>query len=145
MADGDTNKERVQRALFPKRRKKAPKIEVSEKWYRKNPVTLNSKLRQAIMDVLPFDMDKAQADLILRVIFDKVVEGVITDGSVTIQNFGKFYPRFMKGRWRPKNTGYGKFDGLCWSPDRYRLAFTPCTGFRRAMVDKETNGDTGTD
>lgn len=139
MADGDTPKTRIQRALFPKRKSRTPKIKISPKWYSKKRTTLNSKLRQAILDVLPFDLDKNQADMILHAIFDKIVEGVERDGVVTINNLG----RFVKVRHKTCKRTYwknGKHVGYILVPAHYTVRFEACTSLSIAMRDNEDTG-----
>src|SRR5688572_26885739 len=130
MADGDTPKDKIRRSLFPKHKGKVkiPKLQVSENWYRKTPMTINGKLRQTIMDALPFDTDKALADKILRAIFDKIAEEVKAGGFVTIPGFGRFHRRLQPARWVASRIGMpGKpgaiYLGQRWAPARYKAYF----------------------
>lgn len=136
----DTTRNRVKAAIFSPRNRR-PKLQISEKWFRKNRPTLNVKLRQVIIDILPFEMDNERADLILNTIFDMITEAVIRGESVTIPGFGKFFPLYMKGRLKAVKIGSKKRK---WSPPHYKLAWHPCAGLRNSMRDKP-NGNTGTD
>lgn len=120
---GQTTRDRIRYAVMGLNR--PPKENV--KWYRRKPYSVSTKLRQVIMDVLPFDCSKEQADIILRTIFETIVVGVMTDGSVRIDNFGKFYmldkayrTNMLKGRFKP-----GK-----------KLAWFPCTSLKKSMRDE---------
>lgn len=134
-----------------KRKPKVPKPQISEKWYRKNPVTINSKLRQAIIDHLPLEMDKKQADLILRIIFDTIVEGVKRDGFVTIPFFGRFYKQVRIGRYysvrqgNPRNPRKkNEKQCLMWRPEQHTIGFRFSARLKQE-VNEALNGNSGTD
>jgi nucleoid DNA-binding protein len=133
--EADTSKMRVRRVLFPKR-KRTPKIKVSEKWYQKKRVTVNTKLRQVIIDAMPFSTNKEEADKILHIIFDTIADEVCRGGEVMIVGFGKFKPIYRKARyqWRAKRV----------IPAHYKLGFTTGESLCKALRFKE-DGNTGTD
>lgn len=119
------------------------KPEVNRKWYRKSVMPINGKLRDAIVDTLPLDIDKATATLIVNAIFETILEGVTRDGYVTIENLGRFYKIFHQGRKVPtpirkKNGVIVKGNTVCkWKPAHYRLAFRPCTSLKASLLDKD--------
>ena len=142
----DSNRILVREALFPKRKPLVRKIPKEQRlWYQKPPVTMNRKLREAIMDVLPFDVDKEKADLILRAIFDKIVSAVEEKGAISIWGFGRFHKRLIKGHYHPCITNVnGKIVhlGKKWIPDHYKLAFLGSGSLRR-FINEVQDGNTG--
>jgi nucleoid DNA-binding protein len=125
----------------PRRKSKAP---VNAKWYTKKRISLNVKLRQAIMDLLPFDVDKNEADAILHTIFDTIADGVSKDGFVTIEGFGRFFAHTCPEHYKTFNQvqGCGKIKsmpGVRHIPDRTYLKFTACKSLRRSLDDTEDN------
>jgi nucleoid DNA-binding protein len=86
-------------------------------------------------------MDKQLADLILRTIFSKIVEGVKSDGRVVINGFGRFVKRKRHRVWRKFNpyVGAGKIipGGRIAVKPTNTLAFEACKRFRRSMRDEE--------
>lgn len=99
-------------------------------WYRKDPKTVNGKLRQAIMDLLP-DIDKRKADLILRAIFYSMFQGAIRDGRTTVKQWGSINRVELPERWQIHRTGRGmkqgqfRTIGMRKLPARIRLKFLP--------------------
>lgn len=132
----DTRKDRVRRVLFAKRKQNR---KISRNWHRRRLMTLNGKLREAIMDVLPFDVDKEQADLILETIFESIAEAIYRGETLTLPGIGKFYLKTTKARY--KKT-YGK---QIWIPERQVLAFTPAKTLMYKLVDEEPDGTSGRD
>jgi nucleoid DNA-binding protein len=137
----------IKRLLFPKRKQKPV---VSDQWYRKNAVTVNAKLRQEIMDVLPFDTDKAQADRILHAIFDSIVEGLIRDGDVLIPGLGRFFVEERPGRWNGIGKKFGSNTvsrGKVWKPPKLVVKFRISRSLRKRMTiaEREADGNQGTD
>jgi nucleoid DNA-binding protein len=144
MADPKT---RIKHLLFPKRKQKPV---VNDQWYRKNAVTINAKLRQEIMDVLPFDTDKAQADRILHAIFDSIVEGLVRDGNVLIPGLGRFFVKEQPGRWNGRGKPLGGksiYGEKVWQPPKLVVKFKISESLRKRMTaaEREADGDQGTD
>ena len=102
-------------------------------WYRKNPTTPNKKLSNAIIDALPFDIDKKTATLILQTILDTIVKGVQRDDIVTIEGLGRFYKHYRpalirKGIWNKKPLQV---------KETYMVKFRGCESLRKSLWDKE--------
>lgn len=96
------------------------------------------------MDILPFDVDKQKADLILRTIFETIRKGLENDGIVTIQDLGRFYTRKKPSRTYSNNIRKnGKFItiGRKRVPARNKVFFRGCQSLRKSMW--EENGDSG--
>lgn len=115
-------------------------------WYQKKPVTINSKLRQAIMDTLPFDIDKDKADVILRAIFDSIIKGVKRDRFVTINGLGRFSAKYQPARPVPdiverKGRRISKIISWRIKPAHYEMRFKPCAGYyaQRRKEEAEEN------
>lgn len=86
------------------------------------------KLVYIIMDALPFDFerrnshpDRKKLRRIVNTVVDMLIEGILKDGFVTIQGFGRFY---LKKGCIP--NGYG-----IWK----QVKFRPCNSLRRALDD----------
>lgn len=110
-----------------------PRVIENINWYRKTPRTLNRKLRQVIVDALPFDVDHKQADVILRNIFYTIAEGVMRDGFVTIEGLGRFY----KYRTRAKRIKCGYPKKWKYIPPRDKIKFLMCRSLNRALREQE--------
>lgn len=139
---------KIKRLVLPKR---PVKFKPSPKWYSKKRVTVNSKLRQAIIDAMPFSVNVQQADVILHAIFDTIIKGMEEDGFVTITGLGRFGLRLQPARWYahflsvPGIRG-SKYIGKRWAPDKYVMGFRPTAELNRSMRAWEReHGDTGED
>jgi nucleoid DNA-binding protein len=124
-------RDRVAVAIFG--RKQPRKETVNVKWYRRSPVTMNAKLRQAILDVLPFDVSQEKADLILRTIFDTITEGVIRDKKAVIPGLGKFYLKYI----RPMHGIKGNKRTPTLYPAHYNMGFEASGRFKKKLRDEE--------
>jgi nucleoid DNA-binding protein len=120
--------------LFNTRRRRRPNQ--NPNWLQKKRKTVNVKLRQAIIDVMPFTTDKEEADRILHAIFDCMVEGLIRDGKVTVPWLGRLELTWHIGRWKHLKQG------RTWIPAHWHVVFIPAEKMR---LIKELDGDTGTD
>lgn len=131
-------RDRVDAAVFGVKQPKVSKPIINPMWYRKNRITVNGKLRQAILDVLPFTVDKKQADIILHAMFDTMKDELLSGGRVVLPKIGSLNPvrrrhisynfKTKKKMWNEYNTVRFKVDNL------FRQ-----TGLR----DKEDDGDIG--
>jgi nucleoid DNA-binding protein len=135
MAERDTDRWKVRRALETAAKKRTKQTYHPE-WYRQKPRTINAKLRQAIIDCLPFGMDIYQADLILETIFRMIVEGVTKDGKVTIPSLGRFYIQHRPPHRRRAFKG-NTYVGLRMYPAKHYLAFQPCKRLMKALIDPQ--------
>lgn len=97
-----------------------PRLEENPLWYRRKRTTVNAKLRQAIMDVLPLEMDQAKADLVLHTIWDMIKDSIIRGEECYIRGIGKFFKKLHAGRPRAH-----RIVGQEWRPElpRYRAVF----------------------
>ncbi len=82
------------------------------------------KLKREIYGILPYDFKwdvygKKRIKLVLDTILNKIVEGVVTDGFVTIKGLGRFY---MLTRKHGKRV----------------MKFTPTRVIRRSLDDVES-------
>lgn len=121
------------------------KPKIPESWKRKKRVTVNAKLRDAIIEDLPFDMDKVSADVILHIIFDTIKEALLREEKVTIPGFGRFEVRLGRSAKLPlRYNSPGRFGG--WTKviplehpttPRKRARFHPCIKLRRFHYPEE--------
>lgn len=108
-------------------------------WYQKKSRTMNIMLRTAIMDVLPFDVDKEKADAILNTIFDTIVKGVKRDGFVTINGLGRFYLKHVTAKRVPdvvkRNSKKQVIEIVTWRviPAHDKLQFKFCTSLYKKV------------
>ena len=129
----------------PRRRKEIPEEE--RLWYQKKRIALNSKLRQEIIDVLPFDIDKKRADRIIHTIFDMITDCVVAGGSITITGFGRFYLKRRLPKSIPVTTNRAASGGKYVlgnvgrkrkkTKGRYELGFRPSKVMKRSLYDEE--------
>ena len=124
--------------LFNTRQKRRPKQ--NPNWFWKKRRTVNAKLRQAIIDVMPFNTDEEEADRILHAIFDSIVEGVIRDGKAAIPYLGILRRTFHKSR---AYKLYGK--ETYYSKPKYKVRFEMYPNFNKKYLNKDTDGNSGTD
>jgi nucleoid DNA-binding protein len=112
-------------------------MDLNEKWYRKTPITRNVKLRQAILDVFPFDLDKKKADEILEIIVKTMIDGVLTDGFLTIEGLGRFYIHSRGATTKAYGVrGKQGYAGMHTVPPKTYVKFLACKSLRRSM-DRE--------
>lgn len=107
-------------------------------WYRKKRRTINSKLRQAIIDVLPFDMNIEKADQVLNIIFDTIKNELLKGKPVTLPLIGKMYVHT-----RPKYVRYWEGKYQTYPVKRY-ANFELCKALILDLEDKQPDGTTGT-
>lgn len=118
-----TRKDQVRAALFNPRSKPNPL------WYHKKEWTINKQLRNEIMGILP-DVDKDLADLILRVIFQTISDGVIAGHRVNIRGFGSFFKQ-----WIPRRKSFFKKGPDKWVPGRYRAGFRITHSLKKKIIE----------
>jgi nucleoid DNA-binding protein len=109
---------------------KVPVNKETRLWYRPNRRTVNAKLRQAILDALPFGITQEQADLALHAIFDLIGVTVMNGERVTVSGFGRF---FLQKRPRTRRRS-GFTNESVGQPKSY-VNFTPCQGFLKDLRD----------
>jgi hypothetical protein len=125
-------------------------------WYRPKPKKKPSrsrKLRQEIIDALPFDMDVNKADLVLETICRMIIEGVIKDGFTRITGFGKFIKKYEPpGKYGVRITTPGVHGSkpagrIAISKGRHYIGFTMHRKTRRkieAKLNESSGEDQGT-
>lgn len=103
---------------------------------------INKKLAQAIIDVLPFDIDEAKADEIVCIIFDTIARGLKEDRSATIINFGRFYGKWIPPRKVPivlnEKGKKPKKIGMQDKPGYYSTRFMAADKFRESVCNAQS-------
>lgn len=119
-------------------------------WFRKSRRSVSAKYRQEIIDALPFDLTKKQADVILHVIFDTITVSLLKRESVWIAGLGKL--KLVRGCARrvliKKGLKGGR--GLLSAgeihdiPAKHRVKFVPTESILLELNKKEKDGNTST-
>jgi nucleoid DNA-binding protein len=109
---------------------KTPVTKENRLWYRPKRITVNSKLRQAILDALPFGVTKQQADLALHAIFDVIATTVMRGEKVTIPDLGIFFLQH-----RPATKRISHLTGQKVGYAKSYVNFEPCRSLMRDLED----------